>query len=79
MKPPIPQLSKEEQLCLCFGMLKYLFYLYMYDEFTGHTNRLNDAFGDVADLLNTIDPYITNQIEELARTDTLQGEVTNEQ
>lgn len=75
MKPPIPQFSKEEQLYLCFSMLKYLFYLYMCDGFTGYTNKLKDAFGDVADLLNTIDPYITNQIEELARNDTLKGEV----
>lgn len=77
MKPFIPQLSKEEQLCLCFCMLKYLFYLYMCDVFTGYTNRLKDAFDDVADLLNTIDPYITNQIEAQARTDTLRGEVSS--
>lgn len=77
MKPPIPQFSKEEQLWRCFGMLKYLFYLYMCDVFTGYTNRLKDAFDDVADLLNTIDPYITNQIEAQARTDTLKGEVSN--
>jgi hypothetical protein len=45
--------------------------------FTGYTNRLKDAFDDVGDLLNTIDPYITNQIEAQARTDTLKGEVMN--
>jgi hypothetical protein len=57
-------------------MLKYLFYLYMCDVFTGYTNKLKEAFlSDVPNLLNALDPGITNTLEELARNDTLKGEV----
>lgn len=68
--------TTEEKLNLCFGMLKYLFYLYMCDGFTGYTNKLKDAISDgVPDLLNALDPGVTNKLEELARNDTLKGEV----
>jgi hypothetical protein len=70
--------TTEEKLNLCFGMLKYLFYLYMCDRFTGYTNGLKEAvLDDVPNLLDALDPGVTNQIKELARNDTLKGEVMN--
>lgn len=73
----VPPYTTEEKLNLCSVMLKYLFYLYMCDGFTGYTNKLKDAFGDVPDLLNALDPGVTNTLEELARNNTLKGEVMN--
>lgn len=74
----VPPYTTAEKLNLCFGMLKYLFYLYMCDGFTGYTDKLKDAVSDnVPDLLNALDPGVTNKLEELARNDTLKGKVMN--
>jgi hypothetical protein len=75
----VPPYTTAEKQNLCFGMLKYLFYLYMCDGFTGYTNKLKEAFlSDVPNLLNALDPGVTNTLEELARNDTLKGEVMND-
>jgi hypothetical protein len=74
----VPPYTTAEKLNLCFGMLKYLLYLYMCDGFTGYTNKLKEAVtNDVPNLLNALDPGVTNTLEELARNDTLKGEVMN--
>jgi hypothetical protein len=50
----------------------------MCDGFTGYTNKLKEAvINDVPNLLNALDPGVTNTLEELARNDTLKGKVMN--
>lgn len=41
--------------------------------------RFQDSIGEIADLLNTLEPGVTRELDNAARHDMLAGSVTNEQ
>lgn len=71
-------LTTNEQLHFCIDLLKLLFYRYMCDTYAWG-RRFPDSIGDIADLLNTIEPGVTNMLDEAAKHDMLAGSVTNKE
>jgi len=71
-------LTTNEQLQFCVDLLKLLFYRYMCDTYAWG-RRFQDSISDIADLLNTLEPGVTKELDEAAKHDMLAGSVTNEQ
>ena len=66
-----------QQLISCKNLLELLYYRYLCDRYAyGH--RLEDSVREIADLLNSIEPGITQKLDTMAKYDMLNGSTTNE-